>query len=354
VSMPNGAAGINSGVKYGISGDPDLGDTASALPARTKDAVMAALKASEITGGNSTFTKTTGPFGQLNTKLGVSGKGPFEALANRLAQSLLDRPTHTWTTLSSLLTDLGAIPTQLTANTGAIADLTTIATAMNTTAAYLGDQQDMVSVPRCLLAITGPPGKSWDVTTPFTIVGVSLLRPTVMPVFYPRTYPFATRGDIFFTPIVVDRRGIIDKLRWIVGADSSILSIDYYEVALCAYNPANGNVEKVWGSGNIVDGVANTSSLQEVEVSMGLSQQTTPGQILFVAHQQVGPGVGQSPRGFAAAPQADVGRPSSLLLDGACFVKTNYTQGVPSSISLESLDRENRFIPWAGVSVRTA
>ena len=87
---------------------------------------------------------------------------------------------------------------------------------------------------------------------------------------------------------------------------------------------------------------------------MGLSQTVTPGQILFVAHQQVGPGVGQSPRGFAAVAQADVGRPSSLLLDGACFVKTNYTQGVPSSISLESLDRENRFIPWAGVSVRTA
>lgn len=298
------------------------------------------------------YTRTGGPFHQLAELLGVAGKGPFDALANRFGQALLDRPAHVWPTLSDLFGDLGAIPAQLTEHTEAIASLDTITAAMQTTQAYVGDIQDMVTVPRCQLSITGPSGqKCWDVRDPYTIVALALLRPTVMPVIYPRIYVGETKGNIYYTPIVVDRYGIIGKLRWIVGSDSSIFSIDYYEIALCAYNPSNGNIEKVWGSGNIVDGIANTSDLKEVEVDMGLTQHTTPGQILFVAHQQVGPGLAQGARAFAAVPQAGIGRPSSLLLDAACYKANEYTQGIPSSIALSSLDRENDFIPWSGVSV---
>lgn len=353
MTMPNGAAGINPDWEYGLTGDPALGDTPSALAERTRTNIEAALKARKINGGNSVYTRIGGPFHQLHTLLGtMAGKSPFEALAQKIGQALLDRPTHTWPTLADVLSDLVSIPTTLTEHTDAIASLDTITAAMNTTAAYVGDMQDMVTVPRSLLAITGPNGqKCWDVRSPYTIVALALLRPTVLPVIYPRIYVGETKGTIYFTPIVVDRYGIIGKLRWIVGADSSIFSIDYYEIALCAYNPSNGNVEKVWGSGNIVDGIANTSDLQEVEVDMGLTQHTTPGQVLFVAHQQVGPGLAQGARAFAAAPQGGIGRASSLLLDAACYKASEYTQGIPSSISLASLERENDFIPWSGVSV---
>ena len=353
--MPNGPAGLNAGVKYGITGDPSLGDTAANLPARTQDAIKAQLKADNIAGGNSVWTDSGGPFGALAALFGLSGKGPFDALLTRIGQSLLGLDiSHIWSSVEAVFEALGVIPVTLTEHTEAIANLDTITAAMHTTQAYVGDMQDMVSVPRCLLQITGPNGyKCWEVGVGITIVGAGILNTGILPVIYPRTYPFATHGDIWYTPIVVDRFGTIDKLRWIVGADTSILSIDYYEVALCVYNPSNGNVEKVWGSGDIKDTTADTSDLQEVEVDMGLTQHVTPGQILFVAHQQVGPGIGQSPRAFAAAPQSHIGRPSSLLLDAACYRKNNYTQGIPSSISFASLTRENGAIPWAGVSVTT-
>lgn len=351
--MPNGPDGLDY-TDYGISGT-GYGDSPAALASRTREAIEADLKASKINAGNSVFTRTGGPFDLLSQLFGVPGKGPFEAALNRLGQSLLDLPGQIWSDIEELFGDLGQIPQTLTEHTEAIANLDTIAAAMRTTQAYVGDMQDMVTVPRCLLNIVAPSGyKCWAVSDPIGIALYGLLAVDVLPVIYPRVYFGATRGDIYYTPVVVDRFGTIGKLRWIVGADSSIFSIDYYEVALCAYNPANGNVEKVWGSGNVVDTTANTSTLKEVEVDMGLSQSVTPGQILFVAHQQVGPGIGQAPRAFAAAPQGKVGRPSSLLLDAACYRADNYTQGIPSSISLASLTRENGYIPWAGVSVTSA
>ena len=282
----------------------------------------------------------------------MGGKGPFEALTQKLGRALLNRPTHTWPTLADVLSDLGSIPLTLTEHTDAIATLTGVDPAMPTTAAYVGDLQDMVSVPRSQLVVTGLSSrKSQDVCNDYSILAALALKTTVLPVIYPNIFTGHTTGTIYYTPIVVDRHGYVGKLRWIVGADTSIFSIDYYEIALCVYNPANGNVEKVWGSGNIVDGVANTSDLKEVEIDMGLTQTVTPGQLLFVAHQLVGPGLAQQPRAFAAAPQAGIGRPSSLLLDAASYWKSAYSEGIPSSISFASLSRENAYIPWAGVSV---
>lgn len=352
--MPNGPDGLDF-TDYGITG-AGHGDTPAALALRTRAMIEADLKAKKVNNGNSVFTRTGGPFDLLSQLFGIGGKGPFEALVTRLGQALLSFDiTHLWDDIETLFSDLGVIPQTLTEHTEAIANLDTIAAAMRTTQAYVGDMQDMVSVPRCLLSVTGPQGyKCWENGVPMTLVLGGQLNTNVLPVIYPRTYPFQTKGDIIYAPIVVDRFGIIDKIRWIVGADSSIFSIDFYETALCVYNPTNGNVEKVWSSGNIVDGVANTSDLQEVEVAMGLSQHVTPGQILFVAHQQVGPGIGQSSRAWAAAPQAYIGRPSSLLLDAAAYRANEYSQGIPSSIALADLGRENGWIPWAGVSVRSA
>lgn len=352
--MPNGPDGINPNAEYTITG-PGYGDTPAALALRTREVIEAELKARRVNNGNSVFTREDGPFHQLANLLGIPGKGPFEAIAHRLAQALLNLSTdHAWPTLPDLLNSLGVIPKTLTEHTEAIANLDTIAAAMLTTPAYVGDMQDMVSVPRWGLSITGPQGyKCWECGVPITIVIGGQLSTNVLPVIYPRTYPLQTKGDIIYSPIVVDRHGIPDKLRWIVGADSSVFSIDFYETALCVYNPDNGHIEKVWSTGNVVDGIADTSDLQEVEVPMGLSQHVTPGQILFMAHQQVGPGIGQSSRAFAAVPAAHVGRPSDLLLDASCYRANHYSQGIPSSIALADLTRENGWIPWAGVSVRS-
>lgn len=243
-------------------------------------------------------------------------------------------------------------------HTEAIADLNDVLAAQKVTYAYVGDLQDMVTVPRSQLITMGyAANKFTDVVNGFGIALVGTFRPNI-PVYFPDC-PFVSGvsptgiGKVYYTPIVVDRNGTPGKMRWIVGADTAITSIDYYEMALCVYNPDTGNVEKVWGSGNIKDAEADTTTLAEVEIDMGLTgQSVTPGQIIFVAHQQTAPGLLQDPRPFAAAPQGDVGRPSSSFLDGACYVTSSYyTAGIPSSVSFATLDRENRFLPWGAISV---
>lgn len=351
--MPNGPDGLNPGVKWGITGDPELGDTAANLPARTEAAVKAALKTQNIADGNSVWTRPEGPFGALSTLLGITGKGPFEALVHRIGQALLDLPGHVWSDIESALSDLGSIPTTLTDHTEAIANLSHIAAAMNTTSAYVGDLQDMVTVPRSQLVTFGQTGAPVDILTAQLIVLATVYTCRAMPVIYPVRYVGHTKGDIYYTPIVVDRFGQVDKFRWIAGADSSLFSIDYYEVALCAYNPSSGNIEKVWGSGDIKDDHAAVDHMTEVEIDMGLTQSVTPGQILFAAHQQVAAGLLQGSRAFAAVPQSGVERPAGTLLRASCYRAENYTQGIPSSISLSSLTRDNRFTPWSAVTVTT-
>lgn len=241
----------------------------------------------------------------------------------------------------------------LTEHTEAIATLEDIGIAMTTTQAYVGDLQDMPTVPRSqLVCWGGAASPSRNVLTNVLLVGGASVKVTALPVYYPEVTIGSSLGDIYYTPIIVDRVGDAGHLRWIVGADTSVFSIDYYEVALCGYDPPTGDIVKIWGSGDITNAEADASSLTEIDIDMALSStRTTPGQILFFAHQQVAPGVLQAARAFAAVPQGNVDRPSSMLLDGACFVAPAYTTGIPSSISLASLTRENRMIPWGAVTV---
>lgn len=354
--MPNGPAGLDPGAgDWAITGDPELGATPAALAGRTREVVEAALKAKTF-GENSVFGKPTGPFRQLQNLLNggadLAGRSMFERLAQRMGQALLDRgPTHVWPTLGDVLDDLVSIPTQLTEHTEAIANLNDIAAAMRTTQAYVGDMQDIVTVPRSQLVTFGQTGSPVDVLAAQLIVLATIYTVRAMPIVYPARTIGATTGDILYTPIIVDRHGLIEKIRWIVGADTSLFSIDYYEIALAVYNPANGNLEKVWGSGDIKDAEAAVTTLTEVEIDMGLTQNVTPGQILFAAHQQTADGLLQTTRGFAAVPQAGVGRPAGTLLDAACYRAPAHSQGIPSSISLSSLTRENRYIPWSAVTV---
>ncbi len=50
--IPNGVSEIRDGVTYGLTGDPDAGPTPANLPARTQDAITAALKSSHFGGGS--------------------------------------------------------------------------------------------------------------------------------------------------------------------------------------------------------------------------------------------------------------------------------------------------------------
>ncbi|PZT99502.1 MAG: hypothetical protein DI630_16935 [Gordonia sp. (in: high G+C Gram-positive bacteria)] len=219
-------------------------------------------------------------------------------------------------------------------HTEAITRLEDVAAAFRVTAAYVADIQDMASCPRSDLVKWNNDGDP------------------VHPTFLPQTYAFSNTGKVYYTPIIVDRMGLVKKIRWIVGADSSVFSIDDYRIALCVYNPANGNIEKVWDSGNIKDAQANVANdIQEVFIDMGINQQCTPGQLLFVAHMQVAPGLAQAPRSFSVKPQTGVGRPADMLLNASSYRTSNGRSGIPSSIALNSLDRDNLGIPWAAVSV---
>lgn len=350
MSMPNGPDGMNY-TKYGITGNESYGTTVADLPNRTRENIEEQLKADNLGDGNSVFTNPDGPFAQLAALLGA-GKGPFVGLAQKLAHGLLDVDTD-FPNLGAIITALTTgVAHPITEHTEAIATLNTIATAMDTTAAYVGDLQDMVTAQRSQLrSLAGSAARSVNIVTGFVIIGGGTLQEKC-PVYYPDVTPLVSTGAIYYTPIVVDRVGDAGKIRWIVGADTSVFSIDYYEIALCAYDPPTGDIVKVWGSGDITSAEADSPTLTEVEIDMGLTgQHVTPGQILFVAHQQVAPGLLQAPRAFAAVPQGDIARPGSMLLDASCYVAPAYSQGIPSSISLASLDRENRFIPWAAVTV---
>lgn len=258
------------------------------------------------------------------------------------------------------LADLfSGISTSITENTAAIATLQDIAAATNVTAAYVSDLDDMATVPRAMvvcdaIADSSTKPKYRDVLD-FDHVDNSqdvYLHRGVTPTFAPVKVNLVSQGHIYYTPIVVDRTGVVDKLRWIVGADNTLLSINYYEMALCGYDPGSGDLVKIWGSGDIKDGAADSTTLAEVAVSMGIFQECTPGQILFVAHQQTAPSLLQVTRRMACVAQANRNR-TVPLLDAACYVAENHSQGIPSSISFASLTREKRFIPWASISVDT-
>jgi hypothetical protein len=253
-----------------------------------------------------------------------------------------------------------------TAQTEAIANLEEIIAAVNTTPAYVSDLDDMATVPRfavstVALQTSSTPPKYTDILDYMQVNGGSIARLhyRITPTILPEVTLFSSLGHIYYTPIVADRIGIVEKIRWIVGSDTSIFSIDYYEVALCVYNPATGNIEKVWGSGNIKDAEADVGNpgtppaealITMLVAGLPINQQCTPGQVLFFAHQQTAPGGLQSPRRLAVAPVPNMDR-NVPLLDAWCYVAEDHTQGIPSSISLASLTRENRFIPYGAVTV---
>lgn len=264
-----------------------------------------------------------------------------------------DEPGWGWSWLSDWSTN---VEQNLTLNTEAIVELQDVQASMNTTLAYVGDEEQMVSVPRSQLTIptiggSSTPPKARNLLDPVEFVYSGVYHHSVLPVFRPDVVIGETEGTIYYVPIIADRKGQVEGITWVGGADTSIFSIDYYEVALCVYNPDTGDIEKAWGSGNIKDTYASVADPDEIFMSIGTPQGCTPGQILFAAFQQTAPGGLQTARYVGAAPAVDIARTSAALIDAWCFTAVDHSQGIPSSIDFSSLGRENRFIPWAGLRV---
>lgn len=317
---------------------------------------------------------------QSTTTSNVADATSSASAANTKSQNLID----------ALIAGLGGSGTGHTVAEvqAAIANLNNVPAASSVTPAYAADLEDMATALRSQLAwpsvasgaaaTTGRASGDTDAYTGSTLSGHvhglnshthsvpahSHTVSVVMPTYTPDRVFGSSTAYVDFTPCWVDRRGEATTVSWVVGADTSIFSIDAYYMGLMIYNPDNGNLEKVWDSGDIKNGVANTTTLQEVILDMALvGQEYTPGQLLFLAHQQIAPGLVQAARSFACVPQAGIGRPSSWtdshgvvherLLDAASYRSPSRLGSIPASISFSSLTRVNTRIPWGALGVNT-
>ncbi|URM86127.1 minor tail protein [Gordonia phage BiggityBass] len=265
--------------------------------------------------------------------------------------------------LTDLFTNAGQQQTQIES---VIARLDEIDATFGTTPAYVADQGDMATAMRSGLVTERYSGASVQETghrhgisnpgtsTQTDLAGthnhtINLTRFYDVPFYTPDTATGNSTALVDYTPIVVDREGVIRALRWVCGV-GGIFDVDAYYMAICAYNPNNGNIEKVWDSGNIADDTDYSSPL-EIEWELDDPQPCAPGQVLFMAHQQIAPGTAQSARPFACVPQGGIGRPATLLLDACTYRSPARYGSIPSSISKSSLTKINTRIPWIAAAV---
>ncbi|UVK59600.1 hypothetical protein SEA_SURVIVORS_27 [Gordonia phage Survivors] len=257
--------------------------------------------------------------------------------------------------LTNIWNLLGGMKTTQVAHGEAIAELQDIASASQPTPAWVSNLTDMATVPRALLIpfdITGSTASGGSSTAGAHSHGAGSLGLSGVPSYKPtanNSFGNST-GSIYFTPIVADRTGYADKLRFITGPDSILYSIDEYWLALFVYDPTDGNLKKVWQSANLKNDIGADKA--EIEISMGLGQNqvVSPAQILFVAHMQRQPSLGGSTRNVAAVRQGGVSRPSSVLLRSSCYSLSGQTS-IASSYALSSLSGINDYIPWYAISV---
>ena len=277
--------------------------------------------------------------------------------------------TNIFEDLTDLFSGFGSQQAEIDA---VIARLDGVEAAFSVTPAYVADVEDVATCSRQNLvgwsassgsaAGASGTGSATVSKTPsshsHTILGSPSHSHSVsMSVYCPRYSPdklnLSSTSYVEYTPMIVDRKGHPGVLRWICGADG-LFGVDAYYMALCAYNPSNGQIEKVWDSGDI-KGSTDYSAPTEVEFDMGIADQlVVPGQLLFAAHQQIAPGLAQSTRGFAAAPYADIARPSTLLLNAPSYRTPSRVGSIPSTIAKSNLVPINTRIPWIAMSVSPA
>ncbi|QFG13150.1 minor tail protein [Gordonia phage SteamedHams] len=276
-------------------------------------------------------------------------RGFFDSISSALSGTSNPNPGDSF--LTNIWQLLGGLSAQSADNAAAIQQLENLLQSAAPTPSWVSNLTDMATVPRALLIpsdITGSTGSSdgsgshSHSSGSLKLSGCPSYKPVANNVFGNST------GTIYFTPIVADRTGQLDKLRFITGADSLLYSIDEYYLALFGYNPMNGNIEKLWQSSNLKEDIG--SDRAEIEISMGLSATVQPAQVLFVAHMQRQPALGGSTRTVAAVPQGGVSRPSSVLLRASCYELPGQT-GIAASYALSSLSLNNNYIPWYAISV---
>ncbi|QCW22358.1 hypothetical protein SEA_AGATHA_25 [Gordonia phage Agatha] len=287
-----------------------------------------------------------------NNDAGSLIRGFIDGISSALTGTSNPNPGNSF--LTNIWSLLGGIRTQTADNAAAIQQLENLLAAAAPTPAWVSNLTDMASVPRALLmpVVTGTASAgsmscsdashSHSGHTHGVNTGMPSYKPTANNVLGNST------GTVYFTPIVADRTGQIDKLRFITGPDSLLFSIDEYYLALFGYNPMNGNIEKLWQSDNLKNDIG--SDRAEIEVSMGLSATVSPAQLLFVSHFQRQPALGGSTRNVAAVLQPGVSRPSSVLLRASCYSLSGQTS-IGASYSLASLSQINDYLPWYAISV---
>lgn len=238
----------------------------------------------------------------------------------------------------------------------AINDLSQNMAALQVTAVYESlSQHDIVSFPRFTLglgmsdATSSVAGHSHSYNSTTNSIGqggahshsVSREMPTVVP----------AKGGVGYVPLFVNRYCKPRRLKLITGDSGwSPFAIDAWYVALCVYNPATGNVEKVWDGGDRKSSITTAKRLHAFD--MGVLGNVNPGTILFGAQLQTA-GILTSTRPLAGLWQPDLVDPSAELLT-APFYRLGGQTTIPSSIPLTSLTPDNDTLPWMAVGVDPA
>lgn len=208
------------------------------------------------------------------------------------------------------------------------------------TPAYVSNLTDMVTVPRQSVI-----GWSRDIPSGCPLACSS----SGLPTFPPQVDKFGSpgTGTAYFVPIVSDRKGTLGKLRFITGADSSLFSIDAWFLDVYVYS--GGTLTKVTNNGNLKSAMSSSLGEESIDISsFGIN--VVPAEILFVAHLQQAPGLAQTARSYAAAPNNGVPRATDVVLQHAYYTQTGLST-LPQTVSLSSLTGADRMIPWAAVSV---
>lgn len=322
-----------------MAGIPKIGDTLAEIP---------------VIGGalSDLFEIITGVPDSDENDAGSLIRGFIDSISSALSGSSNPNPGDSF--LTNVWQLLGGLKTQTADNAAAIQQLENLLSASAPTPAWVSNLTDMASVPRALLmpvvTDTASAGSMSCSDASHSHSGHTHGVNTGMPSYKPTANNVLdnSTGSIYFTPIIADRTGKLDKLRFITGPDSLLYSIDEYYLALFGYNPMNGNLEKLWQSDNLKNSIGDDRA--EIEISMGLNATVQPAQILFVAHMQRQPLLGGSTRRVAAVLQPGVSRPSSVLLRASCY-QLNSQTGIAASYSLSSLSMNNDYIPWYAISV---
>lgn len=275
-------------------------------------------------------------------------RGFFDGISSALSGTSNPNPGDSF--LTNVWSLLGGLKTQSADNAAAIQQLENLLQSAAPTPAWVSNLTDMASVPRALiipLPTASADGGDGDGSGSSSGSHTHSLEMQSYKPVANNSFGNST-GTVYFTPIIADRTGTIDKLRFITAPDSLLYSIDEYYLALFGYNPMNGNLEKLWQSNNLKGAIG--TSRNEAEVSLGLNSTVQPAQILFVAHMQRQPALGGSTRRVAAVLQPNVSRPASVLLRASCYELSGQTD-IGSSYSLSSLSMQNNYIPWYAISV---